>query len=749
MGECQPDADWRKTVPWCGAVVWYITCCALTVFHVFFAMSQRSSEKTSAAHLANMNTALSLDISRVLDTLMANLNGMAYRCRLDAQWTMRFVSQGCLDLTGYAPEALVDNKRLSWEDITLADDRLRVREEISAAVAANRHFAVEYRILTCAGQEKWVLERGMAVLDECGEQVLEGFIEDVSERRQALDAVANAELRYRHIFEHASEGIFQTTPDGHYLSANMSLARLYGYTSPEELIADLADIERRLYVDPVQREKFRCLMDAHGEVVNFESEVYRRDGSKIWISENAHSVRGLQGELICYEGTVQDITERRSYQEQLERQANFDQLTGLPNRNLLNDRLEQAISRAARRGYFLALVFIDLDNFKFINDSLGHVAGDELLVEVAHRLRNCLRTVDTVARQGGDEFVLVLNDHYQVASIISLLERILQEISRSITLMGRDWQVGASLGVALYPTDGEDTPTLLKHADVAMYAAKARGRNNFQFFTHEMNRISDERLRLEAAMRVALEQDGFSIAFQPKVDHRRRIVGAEALARWHTKDFGTVPPDCFIPIAEETGLIVPLTEIILRKAFAAASKWSQTPGHAITVAVNLSPRLFLDGKIVEHVARLISEAGLPPEHVELEITESIFLGDSGRTLSILKGLKQLGVALVMDDFGTGYSSLSYIRRFPLDIIKIDKSLVTGIEYEDDGAMIARAIISLCQSLRKTVVAEGLENQAQFDFLRYQGCDEFQGYLISKPLPEQEFADLLIASGGQL
>lgn len=712
-------------------------------------MSQRSSEKTSAAHLANMNTALSLDISRVLDTLMANLNGMAYRCRLDAQWTMRFVSQGCLDLTGYAPEALVDNKRLSWEDMTLADDRLRVREEISAAVAANRHFAVEYRILTCAGQEKWVLERGMAVLDECGEQVLEGFIEDVSERRQALDAVANAELRYRHIFEHASEGIFQTTPDGHYLSANMSLARLYGYTSPEELIADLADIERRLYVDPVQREKFRCLMDAHGEVVNFESEVYRRDGSKIWISENAHSVRGLQGELICYEGTVQDITERRSYQEQLERQANFDQLTGLPNRNLLNDRLEQAISRAARRGYFLALVFIDLDNFKFINDSLGHVAGDELLVEVAHRLRNCLRTVDTVARQGGDEFVLVLNDHYQVASIISLLERILQEISRSITLMGRDWQVGASLGVALYPTDGEDTPTLLKHADVAMYAAKARGRNNFQFFTHEMNRISDERLRLEAAMRVALEQDGFSIAFQPKVDHRRRIVGAEALARWHTKDFGTVPPDRFIPIAEETGLIVPLTEIILRKAFAAASKWSQTPGHAITVAVNLSPRLFLDGKIVEHVARLISEAGLPPEHVELEITESIFLGDSGRTLSILKGLKQLGVALVMDDFGTGYSSLSYIRRFPLDIIKIDKSLVTGIEYEDDGAMIARAIISLCQSLRKTVVAEGLENQAQFDFLRYQGCDEFQGYLISKPLPEQEFADLLIASGGQL
>lgn len=697
-----------------------------------------------------MNTALSsLDISRVLDTLTANLNGMVYRCSLDEQWTMQVVSQGCLALTGYAPEALVNNQQVSWEEITLKNDRLRVREELSAAVAADQNFSVEYRILTCTGQEKWVLERGTTVRDERGEKVLEGFIEDVTERRQALNAVASAEVRYRHIFEHASEGIFQTTSDGHYLSANMSLARLYGYTSPEQLITDLSDIDRRLYVDPAQRERFRHLMDTDGEVSNFESEVYRRDGSKIWISENAHSVHNLQGEFICYEGTVQDITERKNYQALLEHQANFDQLTRLPNRNLLNDRLDQAISRAERNPHFLALVFIDLDNFKFINDSLGHVAGDELLVEVAHRLRNCLRSADTVARQGGDEFVLVLNEHQQEGSIISLLERVLQEVSRPITLRGRDWQVGASLGVAVYPTDGEDSSTLLRHADIAMYAAKARGRNNFQFFTHEMNRVSDERLQLEAAMRMALEQDGFSVAFQPKVDRHRRIIGAEALARWHTADFGTISPDRFIPIAEETGLIVPLTDMILRKAFAAARCWSQTPGQALTVAVNLSPRLFLDDKIIAHIARLINEAHLPPERVELEITEGIFLGDSGRALDILKGLKHLGIRLSMDDFGTGYSSLSYIRRFPLDIIKIDKSLVTGIEHEEDGAMIASAIISMCQSLHKTVVAEGVENQAQFDFLRAQGCDEFQGYLLAKPLPEQEFADLLIASGGQL
>jgi diguanylate cyclase (GGDEF)-like protein/PAS domain S-box-containing protein len=698
---------------------------------------------------ANAHDAFPIDPSRVLDTLMTNLDGMAYRCRMDVEWTMLFVSRGCFDLTGYLPAALIGNQQLSWEEITLAEDRPRVRSEILLAVGLNRRFAVEYRILTASGEEKWVLERGIAVLDERNERVLEGFVEDISERRNSLIAVAQAELRYRHIFEHASEGIFQTTPDGHYLAANTALARLYGYDSPDELMADLADIDRRLYVDPGQREKFRRLMANYGEVANFESEVYRRDGSKIWISENAHMVRGLQGELICYEGTVQDITERRNYQAQLEHQANFDQLTGLPNRNLLNDRLDQAIFQAQRHSYYLALVFIDLDNFKFINDSLGHVAGDALLVEVAQRLRRCLRTADTVARHGGDEFVLVLNDHYQIASIISLLERVLQEVSQPVQLMGRDWQVGASMGIALYPSDGEDKQTLLKHADVAMYAAKAQGRNNFQFFTQEMNRISDERLQLEAAMRQAIEREEFSVAFQPKVDQQRRIVGAEALARWHTKDFGTVAPDRFIPIAEETGLIVPLTDIILRKAFLAASRWPQIAGHALSVAVNLSPRLFNDEKIVAHMDELIKEAGFPPELVDLEITESIFLGDSGHALALLQGLKGLGVSLVMDDFGTGYSSLSYIRQFPLDIIKIDRSLVTGIEHENDGAMIASAIISMCHSLRKKVVAEGVENQAQFDFLRGQACDEFQGYLLAKPLSETAFLELLVTGGGQL
>jgi predicted signal transduction protein with EAL and GGDEF domain len=354
-----------------------------------------------------------------------------------------------------------------------------------------------------------------------------------------------------------------------------------------------------------------------------------------------------------------------------------------------------------------------------------------------------------VARQGGDEFVLVLNDHYRINSIISLLERVLLEIGRPVNLSGREFHIGASLGVAVYPQDGADAESLLKHADVAMYAAKNRGRNNFQFFTPELNHVADERLNLENAMRVGIEQDEFKVYFQPKVDHRRRIVGVEALARWNNPELGMIAPDRFIPIAEDTGLIVPLTEIILRKAFAAATGWPRTHGRAVQVAVNLSPRLFLGEDIVGRVATLLREAGLAPEQVELEITESVFLGDSERAVRILGEFKDLGASLAMDDFGTGYSSLSYLRRFPLDIIKIDRSLVTGIEHEEEVAMIARAVISLGQSLRKTVVAEGVENQAQFDFLRYQGCHEFQGYLIARPMPAADFAELLNRTGGQL
>ncbi len=683
-----------------------------------------------------------LDRSRVLDTLVDNLQGMAYRCRNDSSWRMIFVSAGARELCGYSPTELVEGVVTTWEQITCAEDRQRVRACIEEAIRGGHRFSVQYRIRTAAGEQRWVQERGVAVADEQGQTVLEGFIEDISQQRASQEAQAQAELRYRHIFEHASEGIFQTTSEGRYLAANPALARIYGYDSADVLVRDLSDIAGRLYVDPQRREHFHRLMRAHGEVLNFESEVYRRDGSRIWISENAHVVRGAQGEFICYEGTVQDISERRHYQQQLERQANHDQLTGLPNRVLLGDRLEQGVLRARRLGYYLVLVFIDLDNFKFINDSLGHASGDQLLKEIAGRLQGCLRRSDTVARLGGDEFVVLLNDHYRISTVIGVLRTLLQEIARPVCLDGRDFQVGASLGVALYPNDGDDPQTLLKHADVAMYAAKERGRNSFQFFTAELNRVAEERLQLETAMRRALDNGGFSVHYQPKVDAQRRIVGVEALARWFDPELGCIGPDRFIPIAEETGLIGALTREVLGQAFSAAREWNHGRARPLRIAVNLSPRLFLSSEIVAQVADLLQQTGLAAELVELEITETVLVEESARAITLLRQFKELGVALAMDDFGTGYSSLGYLRHYPLDIIKLDRSLVTDLECEQEVAMIARAAVTLGRSLHKTVVAEGVENQAQFDFLCAQGCDEFQGYLLSRPLPPDAFAALL-------
>lgn len=681
----------------------------------------------------NMDSGILDDPLRILNTLVNNLEGMVYRCRHDENWTMLFVSQGCFELTGHLPEALVRNAEVSYEEVTHAEDRVRVRQEIERALALNQRFSIHYRIVTRKGQVKWVNERGIGLLDEDGNPVIEGFIEDESDSKKMLEALQNAEHYYRNLVDNAAVGIFQTTMDGHYLSANPTLARIYGYDNPEALIQAMSDIGRQLYVEPDRRNEFRHQIRAYGEVVNFESEVFRRDGSRIWISENAHIVRNVNDEFVCFEGTVHDITERKQHQSLLERQANYDQLTGLLNRNPLHNLLEQGIARAESMSYFLAVVFIDLDNFKFINDSLGHAAGDTLLVKTAERLRSCLRASDVVIRQGGDEFVLILNDHYRINSIVSLLERILDEVSKPALLSGREFQVGASLGTAVYPQDGRDALTLLKHADAAMYAAKGKGRNNYQFYTSELNRVADERLNLESAMRAALEQDEFEVYFQPKTNARQQVVGMEALARWNSREWGSISPDRFIPIAEETGLILPLTEVILCKAFAATSRLNATLRHPLRVAVNLSTRSFMSEEIVWHIAAQMRDSGLQPSCIELEITESVFLDNSESALRILRQLKKLGILLAMDDFGTGYSSLGYLRRFPLDIIKIDRSLVTDIEHEEEVAKIARAVISLGNSLGKVVVAEGVENQAQFEFLSRHGCDEFQGYLIAKPM----------------
>lgn len=677
--------------------------------------------------------------SRLLETLLANLDGMVYRCRDDDEWTMEFISEGCLELTGYQPEDLLFNHRISYEDITHPEDRETVRQTIRACLDGKRRFELEYRIVRADGDVRWVWERGVGIYNATGAlDALEGYVQDVTARKEADQALLEAERRYRSIFENAIEGVFQSTPDGGYIAVNPALARIYGYKSADDLIVSLRDIKHQLYVEPERRTEFMRMMAEFGSVSNFESRVYRRDGEIIWISENARAVRDEAGTLMFYEGTVEAITERKLYEAEIRHQATHDALTGLPNRTMLHNHLQRAIQSTRQKGTLTAVVFVDLDQFKFINDSLGHQVGDELLKTVAQRLVSCVRETDMVARQGGDEFVLVLQNQPDENRITEVLQRILSAVARPWVVGDREFHVTCSIGVSRCPTDGRDVETLLKNADSAMYKAKELGRNNFQYFAGWMDAQVSNRLEMLVSLRRALDRDEFKLYYQPKISLASgRIIGAEALIRWITPDQGMVPPDRFIPFAEEAGLIVPIGEWVLRTACAQNKAWQDAGLAPIPVAVNLSPRQ-LDQNLPEFVRQVLAESCLAAAWLELEITENVVMKDAEKTVATLNALKRLGLQVSVDDFGTGYSSLSYLRRFPVDALKIDKSFVRDIARDTDSAAIVKAVISLGHILNLRVIAEGVEDQEQYNFLLENGCDEVQGYLLGKPMPAEDF-----------
>jgi diguanylate cyclase (GGDEF)-like protein/PAS domain S-box-containing protein len=683
---------------------------------------------------------------QLLGTLLSNLEGMVYRCRLDEHWTMEFVSEGCFALTGYKEEQLLFNNHISYDDLVHPDDRQHVRDTIEEAVSSNRRFDIEYRIVRADGETRWVWERGTSIQhDSRVPDVLEGFIQDITERKQADEALREAERSFRSIFENAIEGIFQSTPSNGYLAVNPALARMYGYESPQQLIATLRDIEHKLYVEPQRRADFMHLMERDGVVTNFESRIYKSNGEIIWISENARAVHNSDGEVVFFEGTVEAITERKLHEEEIQFQATHDALTGLPNRTLLYDRMQQAILHSERYGNLTAVAFLDLDQFKFINDSLGHQVGDELLKITAQRLTNCLRSSDTVARQGGDEFVLLLGNQPNEEAITHTLQRVLVEVAQPWIANDLEFQVTCSIGVTLCPPDGKDVETLLRNADSAMYKAKELGRNNFQYFAAEMNSTVTDRLELLNRLRQAIPNDELVLHYQPKVClQTKEIIGAEALIRWNSAQSGMVSPGMFIPLAEETGLIIPIGEWVLHAACLQNHAWQDAGYAPIPISVNLSPRQLARGDIVEVVERVLAETGLEARYLELEITESVMATDVEKSFSMLSQLRALGVKISLDDFGTGYSSLSYLKRFPVDTLKIDQSFVRDIASDQDSAAIVKAIISLGQNLNLVVLAEGIETEAQFQFLLKNGCNQGQGYLMSRPVPHQDFLQKLAA-----
>ena len=673
--------------------------------------------------------------------LLSELDGMVYLCRLDERWTLEFVSQGCRELTGYPPEDLLLNQRLAFADIIHRDDRDRVWRTVNEAMMANQSFALEYRVVRADGSERWVWERGRGL----GKGLIHGFIQDITERHQRELKLTEAEQRYRSIFENATEGIFQSTPDGHYLEVNQALARIYGYPNPGEMIASLRDIGQQLYLDCQRREEFVRLMREQRELINFESEVHRRDGTIIWISENAHEVRDGNGELRYYEGTVEDITERKAYEKLIAHQATHDNLTNLPNRTLMLDRIQEGIRLADRDHSGLAVVFVDLDHFKHVNDSLGHNAGDEMIRLIAGRLRRCVRDHDTVARLGGDEFVLLLADTQRGSDQASAaVQRVLQAIQEPCVIGGREYLISCSIGVSLYPGDGQEADTLLKHADLAMYEAKASGRNGFRFFEPGLDHSLVSRMCMEQELRQAAGESRFQLLYQPSFCvESLRLVGAEVLLRWHREGVKRpVMPSSFIPLAEDTGLINTIGSWVLNSACSQLRAWLERGFAVVPLAVNLSARQFQQPGLTDMIGEALRGNDLDPSLLVLEVTESCLAIDEPAFLKTLRELRGMGIAIAMDDFGTGYSNMHSLRTMPLDALKIDRSFITRVELDERDRAIYRAMVAMAQHLHLKVIAEGVESPGQYEFLRTIGCHEVQGFCFSRPLSLGRYEDLL-------
>ncbi len=575
----------------------------------------------------------------------------------------------------------------------------------------------------------------LEVLAEIFMNVLERQKQE-QELRQAIAQSAQSEANYRSIFENTIEGIFQSSPSGTYISANPALARIYGYDSPEELRQNLTDIAHQLYVIPERRQQFVELLNRKGIVTDFESQVYRRDGQIIWISENARVVKDATGNPLYFEGTVIDITEKKLAESTIHYQAFHDLLTGLPNRVLFDDRLPLALADARRHNDFVAVMFLDLDRFKAINDTLGHAIGDQLLQQVATRLTNCLREVDTVARWGGDEFTILLPglQHLEDASLVA--RRLIESLKPSFDLENHQLQVTTSLGIAIFPQDGEDADTLLRNADAALYRAKEIGRNNFQLYHATFNAQASFLLQLEQDLRQALQHRELRIFYQPQVDLASgKILHLEALVRWQHPHHGLLTPGDFIGLAEENGLIVNIGQFMLHQACQECQRWQTTAGlQGVGVSVNLSPRQFLEPSLVNTIKQALALAHLPNHLLCLEITETTAMQNLNRTLEILAELRHLGLGIALDDFGTGYASLNYLKRFPLTKLKIDRSFITDIAEDIQDQAITRAILSLAQGLNLDIVAEGVETQSQLAVLEAMGCHALQGYFCSRPMP---------------
>ncbi|HCV12839.1 MAG TPA: hypothetical protein DGC76_03925 [Candidatus Accumulibacter sp.] len=571
-----------------------------------------------------------------------------------------------------------------------------------------------------------------------GEVILHTLWRDISERRlteQRLRLLAA-------VFENSAEAIMVSDRDNRIIEVNRAFSRLTGYSSDEVRGSD----PRLLSSGRASADEYRTMWQAISSSGHWQGEIWdrRKNGTLYpkWLSIS--TIRGVDGAIENYIGSFVDISERKAAEERIRHLAHFDTLTELPNRSNLQGRLEQALAAARREGDGcpLAVMFLDLDRFKNINDTLGHHVGDALLLQVSQRLSGSVRASDIVARLGGDEFVVVLARADAVAAE-RVAAKILHALSQPYEIDGQAMHTTSSIGIAVFPGDGDTVELLMRNADAAMYHAKSAGRNNVQFFTASMNQAARDRRQLEEDLHLALQKDQFLLHYQPQVDSRRRVFGAEALVRWQHPEHGLVPPGNFIPLAEDTGLIVPIGQWVLATACAQLAAWNdERRVRELQVAVNVSARQFRQADFVDQLHEVLQRSGADPTRLKLELTESLVLDNVADTIARMNAIKQLGVSFSMDDFGTGYSSLSYLTRLPLDQLKIDRAFVSRLPDNQSDAIIAQTIVTMGRSLGLKVIAEGVETAAQCEFLERHGCHGYQGFMFGRPMPAGAFEQLL-------
>jgi diguanylate cyclase (GGDEF)-like protein/PAS domain S-box-containing protein len=568
---------------------------------------------------------------------------------------------------------------------------------------------------------------------------ISSLAEDLELMREGLirreHEIALREARQRAVLETAAEGIITVTPEGLIESFNKAAEVLFDFRA-DELIGRPFE----MLLLPQEAAKFYTPAGQPGICSAAEFRGRDRTGREFHLMLSVSEA--VAGSSRCFTLLVQDISERLAFEARLAHMATHDALTTLPNRSLYADRLAQMLAHAARDNHIVAVMFIDLDRFKIINDTLGHDVGDEMLQAAAQRLKCCIRDEDTLARMGGDEFTVVLPQLQHADSATLVAKKILDELEHPFVVAGKELFISCSVGIALYPYDGLEAGDLAKNADVAMYAAKNQGGNAYQFYSQAMNAKASIRLEMDSSLRYALERGELVLYYQPQVDvNTMRIEGVEALLRWRHPVRGLVPPADFIPLAEESGIIVPISEWVLRTACAQAKAWMDQ-GSEVTVGVNLSAVHFGHSNLFDAIRSVLEETGLRPGLLDLELTESTVMVHGEETIAILQRLKALGVSLSLDDFGTGYSSLAYLTRFPIDTLKIDRSFINEITREESGLTLVSTIIAMAHSLRMHVVAEGVDSAEQLRLLRDYRCGTFQGYYFSEPLPADAMTELL-------